>query len=63
MNAVKNTISKEYTDKLNRVSEILKAIAHPIRLNVLEELKIHKALSVSELMEKPAFSSPCSPTT
>jgi ArsR family transcriptional regulator len=36
--------------KLKRVSEILKAIAHPTRLNVLEALEVHKRLSVNELM-------------
>ncbi|GAB4398707.1 MAG: hypothetical protein OHK0053_17810 [Microscillaceae bacterium] len=37
-------------DKLIRVSEILKAIAHPTRLKVLEALETHKRLTVNELM-------------
>ncbi len=37
--------------KLKRVSEILKAIAHPTRLNVLEALELHKRLTVNELMK------------
>lgn len=49
MNTIKNRLNAE---KLARVSEVLKAIAHPIRLNVLEELQEHKRLSVSELMDK-----------
>lgn len=49
MNTTKNRLD---ADKLARVSEVLKAIAHPIRLNVLEELQEHQRLSVSELMEK-----------
>ncbi len=39
-------------EKLKRVAEVLKAIAHPVRLNVLEELREHKTLTVSELMKK-----------
>lgn len=49
MNITKKRLSAE---KLVRVSEILKAIAHPIRLSVLEELSEHKRLSVNELMGK-----------
>lgn len=38
-------------EKLKRVAEILKAIAHPTRLNVLEALELHKRLTVNELMK------------
>ena len=39
-------------DQLNRVAEILKTIAHPVRLSVLETLAELGRLSVSELQEK-----------
>ncbi len=45
------TNTKLEVGKLKRVSEILKAIAHPTRLNVLEALELHKRLTVNELMQ------------
>ncbi len=35
--------------KLDKVAEILKAIAHPIRLEVLETLEFNEPLTVSEI--------------
>ena len=39
------------TTTIARVAEILKTIAHPLRLSVLEQLEIHESLSVKQLME------------
>lgn len=39
-------------EKLSRVAEILKTIAHPIRLAIVEALDHHDSLSVSELMKE-----------
>lgn len=39
-------------NKLLRMAEVLKTIAHPIRLSVLECLQLEKSLSVSELLER-----------
>lgn len=46
------TRSKIDIEKLKRVAEVLKTIAHPIRLSIVEALDIHKSLSVSELMKE-----------
>ncbi len=43
--------SKPEVGKIKRVSEVLKAIAHPTRLNILEALDLHKRLTVNELMQ------------
>jgi len=40
------------TKKLERMAEILKTIAHPVRLNILEVLQKEDSLSVSELMQR-----------
>lgn len=48
------TVTKRNIDpeKLERVAEVLKTIAHPVRLNILEVLQSHGSLTVSELKEK-----------
>ena len=38
-------------ETLMKVAEILKTIAHPVRLSILEMLDAHKQLTVSELKE------------
>lgn len=38
-------------EKLARVAEVLKTIAHPVRLVIIENLQNGKELSVTELME------------
>jgi DNA-binding transcriptional ArsR family regulator len=38
-------------DTLLRVAEVLKTIAHPVRLSILEKLDGRKRLSVTELIE------------
>ena len=40
------------THKLEKAAFILKTIAHPIRLGIVELLGIHEKLSVNELCEK-----------
>jgi ArsR family transcriptional regulator, zinc-responsive transcriptional repressor len=45
------TISLD-ADILEKMADILKSIAHPVRLKIIEVLKDHDALSVSEIMEK-----------
>jgi DNA-binding transcriptional ArsR family regulator len=37
--------------KMERIAEILKAIAHPVRLQILSIMQQHEPLSVAELME------------
>ena len=37
--------------KLSKVAEILKAISHPVRLEILEILEVHESLTVSEIRE------------
>lgn len=49
MTVTKRNISAE---KLERVAEVLKTIAHPVRLNILEVLENYGRLSVSDLKEK-----------
>lgn len=49
MTVTKRNISAE---KLERVAEVLKTIAHPVRLNILEVLEDYGRLSVSDLKEK-----------
>lgn len=48
---MQTTIKKFDADTLLKVSEILKAIAHPIRLQVLEALMEHKTLTVTDLKD------------
>lgn len=38
--------------KLEKIAFILKTIAHPVRLQIVETLEIHGDLSVSEICEK-----------
>ena len=45
----KTTIDEVRAQQMLRVSEILKAIAHPVRLSILELLGSNKALTVSEV--------------
>ncbi|EAY25503.1 ArsR/SmtB family transcription factor [Microscilla marina] len=49
MTTTKRNISAE---KLERVAEVLKTIAHPVRLSILEVLQNHGRLTVSDLKEK-----------
>ena len=37
--------------KLAKVAEVLKAISHPVRLEILEILEVHEKLTVSEIRE------------
>ncbi len=37
-------------NKMERIAEILKAIAHPVRLQILSIMQQHESLSVAELM-------------
>ncbi|MEM6805333.1 MAG: metalloregulator ArsR/SmtB family transcription factor [Bacteroidota bacterium] len=37
---------------LERMAEVLKTIAHPVRLDILELLEVEKALTVSDIQEK-----------
>ena len=39
-------------EKLERVAEVLKTIAHPVRLSILEVLESYGRLTVSDLKEK-----------
>ena len=48
---MQTTTKKLNAETLERVAEILKAIAHPIRLQVLEALKEHQTLTVTEMKE------------
>lgn len=41
-----------YTDKMLRVAEILKTIAHPVRLNILNLLIAQETLNVSEIQNQ-----------
>ena len=45
-------ISKFDHEKLNQATEILKAIAHPIRINIIALLENGKRLTVTEIFEK-----------
>jgi ArsR family transcriptional regulator len=38
-------------EKIEKVAEILKAIAHPVRLQILDVLREHNSLSVSEIQQ------------
>lgn len=38
-------------NKMERIAEILKAIAHPVRLQILSIMQQHEPLSVAQLME------------
>ena len=38
--------------KIIKIADVLKAIAHPARLQVLEQLHLHGPMSVSEIVEK-----------
>lgn len=38
-------------EKMERIAEILKAIAHPVRLQILSIMQQHEPLSVAQLME------------
>lgn len=39
-------------EKMERIAEIFKAIAHPVRLEILGIMQQHEPLSVAELMDK-----------
>ena len=48
-----DTLTRKFeAEQLARVAEVLKAIAHPVRLSVLEFLSEYKTLTVNELKEK-----------
>lgn len=39
-------------DKLKKVADVLKAISHPIRLEILEVLEVYERLTVSAIREQ-----------
>jgi ArsR family transcriptional regulator len=49
---MKPTKSKFSTDKLQKVAKILKTIAHPVKLEILEILEFEEPLDVSTLCER-----------
>ena len=50
MELMKKRVARIDTETINRIAEILKTIAHPLRLSVIEQLETHESLSVKELM-------------
>ncbi len=44
--------TKTGVDKLEHCASVLKAIAHPLRIAIIELLQEHEKLSVSEIHEK-----------
>jgi ArsR family transcriptional regulator len=38
-------------ERIERVAEVLKAIAHPVRLQILDVLREHEKLSVSDIQQ------------
>ena len=49
---MKPTKRKFSTDKLQKVAKILKTIAHPVKLEILEILEFEEPLDVSTLCER-----------
>ncbi len=47
----KYTLEKSTIEKLKRIANILKTVAHPLRLGIVYLLKRHEHLSVSEICE------------
>ena len=46
------TINKLDAAKIERIANVLKAVAHPLRLTVIEELGKRQKMTVSEIVEK-----------
>lgn len=46
-----NIVDQELVEKLERISYILKTVAHPLRLGIVYLLEQHPQLSVSEICE------------
>ncbi|MEL6721426.1 MAG: metalloregulator ArsR/SmtB family transcription factor [Bacteroidota bacterium] len=46
-----NAVDQELVEKLERISAILKTVAHPLRLGIVYLLEQHPRLSVSEICE------------
>ena len=44
-------VYEEEAERLIRIADILKTVAHPIRLGIIRLLEIHPKLSVSDLCE------------
>ena len=52
MNTNENSVmNDELVEKLTRIANILKLVAHPIRLGVVHLLELHPRLSVTEICE------------
>ena len=47
----KDTAKESEAQKLERIAYILKTVAHPLRLGIINLLKQHEQLSVSEICE------------
>lgn len=45
-------ITKEETEKLEKIASILKAVAHPLRLGIVQMLEQENELSVTKICEK-----------
>ncbi len=52
MNSIKPDQSDKQAKQLEQVAEVLKVIAHPLRLKILKHLGTEKRSSVSELIEE-----------
>jgi ArsR family transcriptional regulator len=53
MEAIKNfVLDEEEAYRLERISFILRTVAHPIRLGIIRLLEIHPQLSVTEICEQ-----------
>ena len=48
---MKNLVKEEEVQKLERIAYILKTVAHPLRLGVINLLEEHETLSVKEICE------------
>lgn len=44
-------VYEEEAERLERIADILKTVAHPIRLGIIRLLEIHPKLSVTELCQ------------
>ncbi len=49
MESQKNILKKSTSEKLERIANILKTVAHPLRLGIVHLLEKHQQLSVSEI--------------
>lgn len=48
---VTNVVSEELVNKLNRIADILKVVAHPTRLGIIHLLEQYPQLSVTEICD------------